>query len=60
MIELDAPEMRQSIAWEFAVMAIKRLVASDAEKSFIQGTDKRVRDIEVAVFKMASSHTCES
>lgn len=46
-VPLDAPEMRQAIAWEFALMAIKRQEAVQAERLLLTSPDTQVRDVQV-------------
>ncbi len=47
MVGLDTPDMRQPIAWEFALQAVKRQEEAEARRALGQGIDKRVQDVEV-------------
>ena len=47
IIELDAPDMRPPIAWEFALQAVRRQEEAEARQALGQGPDKGVRDVEV-------------
>ena len=47
-IQLDPPEMRQSIAWELALMAIKRHEAAEAERLLLTSPGTVVRDVQVS------------
>ena len=46
-VDLDTPDMRQPIAWEFALLAVRRQEEAEARRALGQGLDKRVRDVEV-------------
>ena len=57
MVALDPPEMRQSIAWEFVLMALRKRIAAEAEQDLSEGMQKRVRDVEVGmVLPAARTH----
>lgn len=49
-MDLDIPDMRQPIAWEFALQAVKRQEEAEARRALGQGINKRVQDIEVCFF----------
>ena len=52
MVALDPPEMRQSIAWEFVLMALRKRIAAEAEVDLSEGLQKRVRDVEVGIYQL--------
>jgi hypothetical protein len=51
-IPLDAPEMRKSMAWDFALMAIKKQEIAQAERMLLLSThpNTEIRDVQVNVW----------
>lgn len=58
IVELDVPDMRQPIAWEFALQAVKKQQEAEARQALGQGLDQRVREVEVCCFSSTKLCFC--
>ena len=58
IVELDVPDMRQPIAWEFALQAVKKQEEAEARQALGQGLDQRVQEVEVCCLSSTKLCSC--